>query len=347
MKTQLTGSKTAPKFRSLRSATQSVAWASLLVCLSAWHSVGQEDLDVDIRTNGQGTVALWKDVFAPINSSVVQVVCDGQPVALGTVVDPEGRIVTKASELSGDVRVRLTDGRELFASLIGTDKQNDLAVLKVDDEGLSPIAWANTPDELTLGQWVLAPGQPNNRWWMGVISAKSRPVPRSGGALGVMLGRQGDELGGVQIDEVLSESAADIAGIEAGDLVLSINGTPVRQREELIDEVKSHDAGDSIKVVLVRNESEMTLDVVLGYRSVVFDQFDRNQRLSGVTSRKRGGFEQVLQTDIPLAPNAMGGPLLTSRGQVAGISIARADRVSTYALPARLVQTVLERLLTP
>lgn len=320
---------------------------AITACVLALSAFGQEELPEADRTNGSRTVALWTTVFGPMNDSVVQIVCNDRAVALGTIVDSEGRIVTKASELDGIVRVRLGDGRETIASRVGIDKQNDLALLRVDDEGLLPISWPDEDLELTLGQWVLAPGQPNNRWWIGMVSAKPRPVARSGGALGVILGRQGDDLGGVQIDEVLEDSAAGIAGIEPGDLILSVNDTAVSRREELIDEIKRHDGGDQVKIRLRRDETEKTLDVVLGYRSVVFGQFDRNQRLSGETSRKRAGFEKVLQTDIPLAPDAMGGPILTAAGQIAGISIARADRVSTYALPASLVRSVVDRLLTP
>ena len=87
---------------------------------------------------------------------------------------------------------------------------------------------------------------------------------------------------------------------------------------------------------VVRDGVRVTRQVVLGFYSI-FDEFNRNQMMSGKTSDRRNGFPEVIQHSIPLAPNAMGSPLLNLRGDVVGINIARADRVTTYALPAERV----------
>ena len=62
---------------------------------------------------------------------------------LGTVVDADGGILTKASELEKDKRIvcRLSDGRDLPAEVVATDEATDLALLKVEAKDLTPLEW--------------------------------------------------------------------------------------------------------------------------------------------------------------------------------------------------------------
>ena len=78
--------------------------------------------------------------------------------------------------------------------------------------------------------------------------------------------------------------------------------------------------------------------------SNVFDMLDRNQRMSGLTSKRKAGFSDVLQHEIPLSPTAMGGPLMNLKGLAIGVNIARSDRVTTFALPSLLVKETVEKL---
>ena len=87
----------------------------------------------------------------------------------------------------------------------------------------------------------------------------------------------------------------------------------------------------------------MSVRVELGFYSI-FDRLNRNQRMSGETSNRRNGFPEVIQHVIPLTPNSMGSPLLNLKGDVVGINIARADRVTTYALPAERVMASVRTL---
>jgi S1-C subfamily serine protease len=52
----------------------------------------------------------------------------------------------------------------------------------------------------------------------------------------------------------------------------------------------------------------------------------------------------VIQHDVSLPPTAMGGPLLNLDGKALGINVARVDRVTTYALPAKFVREIFEKL---
>ena len=64
----------------------------------------------------------------------------------------------------------------------------------------------------------------------------------------------------------------------------------------------------------------------------------------GPFSDRRSGFPQVLPHDTPLQPKNCGGPLVDTEGRAVGINIARALRVTTYALPARIVQETVTAL---
>src|SRR6516164_2703471 len=65
--------------------------------------------------NSPKVLAAFRTVVAAPGKFTVRVQCDGKDVALGTVVGPDGWVLTKASELSGRIVCRLRDGRRLDA----------------------------------------------------------------------------------------------------------------------------------------------------------------------------------------------------------------------------------------
>ena len=98
----------------------------------------------------------------------------------GVIVSEDGYIVTNnhVIDRAQEVTVTLNDNREYSAEIIGVDPTTDLAVLKIDAEGLSRISFANS-DDVRLGEWVLAVGNPFNLTssvTAGIISAKGRNI---------------------------------------------------------------------------------------------------------------------------------------------------------------------------
>ena len=96
----------------------------------------------------------------------------------GVIVDPSGLIITNnhVVDKADDIRVVLSDKREFKARLIGTDSKTDIAVIKIEAAGLSPIAWADS-DQLEVGEFVLAVGSPfglTQTVTMGIVSAVGR-----------------------------------------------------------------------------------------------------------------------------------------------------------------------------
>ena len=98
----------------------------------------------------------------------------------GVIISKDGFIVTNNHVVAEakSVKVSLHDGRELEAEIIGVDPTTDLAVLKVQADDLPALPFGNS-DEVKLGEWVLAVGNPFNLTstvTAGIISAKGRSI---------------------------------------------------------------------------------------------------------------------------------------------------------------------------
>lgn len=101
-------------------------------------------------------------------------------IGSGVIITADGYIVTNnhVIENSDKVSITLNDKREFEAKVVGTDHSTDLALLKVDTEGLPFITFGNS-DDLRVGEWVLAVGNPFNissTVTAGIVSAKGRSM---------------------------------------------------------------------------------------------------------------------------------------------------------------------------
>jgi serine protease Do len=105
-------------------------------------------------------------------------------VGSGIIISPDGYIVTNDHVVDGATQIKVTmkDRRILNARVIGVDKLNDLAVIKVDASNLATIPWGDST-KLAPGQTVLAFGSPFGYFpfsvTRGIVSALNRPNPYS------------------------------------------------------------------------------------------------------------------------------------------------------------------------
>ncbi len=112
---------------------------------------------------------------------------NGSPIhglGSGFIINSDGVILTNAHVVANadEVNVKLTDGREFKAKVIGVDKSSDVAVLKVNAKNL-PTVKIGDSTKMRVGEWVLAIGSPygfDNTATAGIISAKSRSLPDEG-----------------------------------------------------------------------------------------------------------------------------------------------------------------------
>jgi len=102
-----------------------------------------------------------------------------QSLGSGVVVSADGYVLTNnhvVGSARADVRVGLTDKRELRARVIGTDELTDIAVLKLDADNLPVLGWGDS-SKLRVAEWVLAIGNPfqlNQTVTLGIVSATNR-----------------------------------------------------------------------------------------------------------------------------------------------------------------------------
>ena len=99
----------------------------------------------------------------------------------GFIIDKNGYIVTNNHVVNGadEIKVTLSDGRELAAKLIGTDPQTDLALIKVEPKGELPSVAFGDSDRARVGDWVVAIGSPfglGGSVTAGIISARGRDI---------------------------------------------------------------------------------------------------------------------------------------------------------------------------
>ena len=107
---------------------------------------------------------------------------DAQSLGSGFVISQDGFIISNNHVVrnADEVIVRLSDRREYKAKVVGTDEPTDIALLKIDAEGL-PTVRLGTGYELKVGEWVLAIGSPfgfDHSVTAGIVSAKGRSLPR-------------------------------------------------------------------------------------------------------------------------------------------------------------------------
>ena len=100
-------------------------------------------------------------------------------VGSGIIIDAQGHIVTNYHVVGGATKivVTLSDGAQYEAKVVGTDQKTDLGVIKISAKETLPFVTFADSDEVQVGQWVVAIGQPRNlaeSVTQGIISAKHR-----------------------------------------------------------------------------------------------------------------------------------------------------------------------------
>ncbi len=297
------------------------------------------------QKNNTRVKSIYARAAKAIGKSTVRILVDGKSVALGTVVEADGYIVTKASLLDGADKItcRLDADDDVAAELVGVNENYDLALLKVEGQTLQVPPPRD--EAATAGTFVAAMDAEGEVIGVGVVSIEPRSVRAvrrpnlRRGWLGVSLGG-GDS--GAGITSVMDNSAAQRAGLKEEDRVKSIDGVEMTSMQQIIDTIGSHSPGDTVTLLVDRRGKEVTLSATLGKPVVGTDPQD--QWGGGPFSVRRDGFPEVLMHDAAVLPSQCGGPLIDIDGKVVGVNIARALRVSTYAVPWDKIVRLAEEL---
>jgi S1-C subfamily serine protease len=277
----------------------------------------------------------------------------------GVIISANGYVVTNnhvvriQRQIARDIFVTLQDGRRFRATVLGTDAQNDIALLKIDGKNL-PTAQLGDSDRVQVGDWVIAVGNPfglGTTVTAGIISALNRSLEgqgapsgfiqtdaainqgNSGGALADSRGRLigintaiyspvGANVGigfaipvnrvkqvikeilehgsvgqawlgisyadisdpqirrflqerlpevrfpanGMFIDGVMANSPARSAGIQPGDVLVELNGRPLRSIEQMQNYMRTAKPGQKVTLRVWRDGRTFDLTVTLGVR---------------------------------------------------------------------------------
>ena len=271
----------------------------------------------------------------------------------GVIISSDGYILTCAHVVDGASSITVTIGdKDYTATLVGEDTTSDIAVIKIDADGLTPATVGNS-DSLKVGQSVMAVGNPlgelGGTVTGGMISALNRSVTiqgsssvntmsliqmdasvspgNSGGGLfnmngelvgivnakssssdaeglgfaipindaikvaqellenGYVTGRPylgitylavtdaqtASQLGvnayGVYVVEVVKGGPAEKAGLQAGDRIVSVDGTEIASKDDLGTLMQKHAAGDTLSITIARDGQMQTINVTLGEKT--------------------------------------------------------------------------------
>ena len=271
----------------------------------------------------------------------------------GVIISSDGYILTCAHVVDGASTITVTIGdKDYTATLVGEDTTSDIAVIKIDADGLTPATVGNS-DSLKVGQSVMAVGNPlgelGGTVTGGMISALNRSVTiqgsssvntmsliqmdasvspgNSGGGLfnmngelvgivnakssssdaeglgfaipindaikvaqellenGYVTGRPylgitylavedaqtAAQLGvnayGVYVVEVVKGGPAEKAGLQAGDRIVSVDGTEIASKDDLGTLMQKHAAGDTLSITIARDGQMQTVNVTLGEKT--------------------------------------------------------------------------------
>ena len=271
----------------------------------------------------------------------------------GVIISSDGYILTCAHVVDGASTITVTIGdKDYTATLVGEDTTSDIAVIKIDADGLTPATVGNS-DSLKVGQSVMAVGNPlgelGGTVTGGMISALNRSVTiqgsssvntmsliqmdasvspgNSGGGLfnmngelvgivnakssssdaeglgfaipindaikvaqellenGYVTGRPylgitylavtdaqtASQLGvnayGVYVVEVVKGGPAEKAGLQAGDRIVSVDGSEIASKDDLGTLMQEHAAGDTLSITIARDGQMQTVNVTLGEKT--------------------------------------------------------------------------------
>jgi serine protease Do len=187
VRTSSSGAQTAVAARPARQAGVDASRRTALVNAVERASKAVVSINVTARREARAR-SPWDFFFVPERSRVVE------GYGTGFVIRPDGIIVTNQHVVGNAERVVVTlpDGTDLPASVLGEDPLTDIAVLQVKRQGL-PTVSAGRSDDLMIGEWVVAMGNPyafllgnsEPTVTVGVVSATNRNILPSGEQTGL------------------------------------------------------------------------------------------------------------------------------------------------------------------
>ena len=252
-------------------------------------------------------------------------------------------LVISKNSLIGDHPVLLVQNQSIALKVISRDPENDLILLQPLSKIKGGIPLKQfSKDSLSfekMGKFLISPfpDQYNRLSVLGSMYLKS-PKRYSIGYLGAMATVKDNS---IVIAAVQAGSPAALSGIEAGDQVVSINGTDINKPEDYGAELTKFWPDDQLSFKIKRlarfYSKKLTLDV---FKPPLTNH--PAEQFAGGKSIRRDGFTQVFSHDAIVKPEECGGPVFDIKNRLCGINIARSSRTTTLVIPTVVILRLIE-----
>ena len=331
----------------LRSGLWLVLVALVLTSGQAFADNQGSKLKPEFQISGKKVLEAFRTTVKDVRKATVEVWCGPRVCAFGAVLDEEGHILTKASELQLSPECVFHDGTKVRANIVAVDRSCDLALLKVSHDHLVPVEWASA-DFIDVGRWVATPGLDEVPRAVGVMAVGQLKIKgyrrNEQGILGVNFDSKSER---PKVESVSPFSSASRAGIKTGDIILQLAEFAIDTRDALDEQRKRFKPGDSFFLRILRGREYLNLHVTMGsnFNNALERQGIQN-RMGGKLSARRAKFDNIFLHDTVLSPEECGGPVVNLKGEVVGLNIARAGRTETYALPVSVLKERIEELMS-
>lgn len=278
--------------------------------------------------------------------SAVYIEHRGRTIALGTVTT--SGVVTKWSEIKPfkqELFLVGYDGVRRGVAVKSIYNDYDIAVLAYN--GSLPAVDLQRENEPDVGSFIYLSGPGKGAHGLGVVSVKSRSLREQDKAfLGVRMDIDPVENGGVRLLSIEPDSAADSAGLKAGDVVQKVGVQNVNSMIEMGNILQRFKPGDKIDLSISRDSETMVANVTLGarpeFRRISPERMNRMRSMGGSVNTVGEGFPDVLQSDMQIEARESGGPVFDLEGKFVGTVVARSSRIKTYIIPADKLDALLK-----
>ena len=276
-----------------------------------------------------------------------------KPIAYGTVVGDGTSILTKWSEIERFADMLFVNGAKdqgAKAEVAGVFTEEDLVLLSIPAEAAEVedlTAAKFYLSDLSLGRFLVATRPDGKLAGFGVVGVLERNLRETDKAhLGIMPDFQYSGAG-IRIANVQPEYGAAEAGLRSGDLILQVNERKISGLLELKNALSGKSPGDKVTLRIETAGKERDVEVLLSNRPVIGQfaggRLNAMERMGGELNGIRDSFSKVVQSDMKIQANQIGGPVVDLEGRVVGITMARADRTRTYIMGGAAIEDLLKK----